>query len=148
MKRRTPGAEVINPGASRLDRVRGFPSPPPPSALRSDRPSLIFLKRGNPGPDDFGGGVGVPLHCNSSVRETRGRKTTKRRTREQREKHVESRSGTPEEIRNSRRDQGRDHDDDQRCFVVRHKQGHIKPEARVHSKKTNLSSHHRSVPTT
>ncbi len=42
-------------------------------------------------------GAGVPLHRNSSVRETRGRKTTKRETREQRGKHLESRSETLEE---------------------------------------------------
>lgn len=58
-------------------------------SLRSDQPSMIFLRQGNPGPDEFRGG-GAEFHrivTYQSEEKAADREMTKQETREQREKN-------------------------------------------------------------
>lgn len=59
-------------------------------SLHSDQPSMIFLRQGNPGPDEFGGGRGAELHrivTYQSKEKAANREMTKRETRAQRGKN-------------------------------------------------------------
>lgn len=59
-------------------------------SLRSDQPRMIFLRQGNPGPDEFRGSGGAEFHrivTYQSERKAASWETTKRETREQRGKN-------------------------------------------------------------